>query len=168
MLHNESNALRAPSGDEVLDRLFELALTLAEITEQGLAERGLSRARAHMITELYHRHAVTQRELAEALRVTPRNVTGLVDALEATGFVSREPHPTDRRATLVSLTKHGNAIAAALSADHHSFATQLLGDIPASDLTGFLTTLDRVLVHLRAVASPKSRQETAVMPAAPR
>ena len=36
-----------------------------------------------------------------------RNVTGLVDALEGAGFVTRSPHPTDRRATVVSLTPQG-------------------------------------------------------------
>ncbi len=41
---------------------------------------------------------MTQRALADALQVTPRNVTGLVDALADSGFVERAPHPTDRRA----------------------------------------------------------------------
>ncbi len=53
----------------------------------------------------------TQRELAEALGVSARNVTGLVDALVETGFVRRGPHPTDRRATLVSLTDPGPRVA---------------------------------------------------------
>ncbi|MEN3610618.1 MarR family transcriptional regulator [Plantactinospora sp. ZYX-F-223] len=44
-------------------------------------------------------------ELSQALKCTPRNVTGLVDALEAAGFVARSAHPTDRRATVVSLTQ---------------------------------------------------------------
>ena len=61
---------------------------------------------------LLHQHGPsTQRELAEALGVSARNVTGLVDALVETGFVTRGPHPTDRRATLVSLTAHGAEVA---------------------------------------------------------
>jgi len=155
--------------DEVLGRLFELALTLAEITERGLADRGLSRARAHMITELYRRQKpLTQRELAAALGVSARNVTGLVDALEATGFVLRGPHPTDRRATLVSLTEHGHTVAAALRADHHDFAVQLLASVPDDDLTGFVTTLDQVLVHLRAAASLPPTQDVDPAPIASR
>lgn len=34
-----------------------------------------------------------------SLVAEPRNVTDLVDALERDGYVTREPHPTDRRAT---------------------------------------------------------------------
>jgi hypothetical protein len=41
--------------------------------------------------------------------VSPRNVTGLVDGLAESGFVTREPHPTDRRATLVALTERARA-----------------------------------------------------------
>jgi DNA-binding MarR family transcriptional regulator len=41
-----------------------------------------------------------------------RNVTGLVDALQADGFVMRSPHPTDQRTTLVTLTEQGGAAAA--------------------------------------------------------
>src|SRR5450830_1968788 len=36
-------------------------------------------------------------DLAEELTVTPRNVTALVDALEADALVRRIPHSTDRR-----------------------------------------------------------------------
>jgi DNA-binding MarR family transcriptional regulator len=43
-------------------------------------------------------------DLADALGVTPRNITALVDGLEEEGIVRRLPHPTDRRATLIELT----------------------------------------------------------------
>ena len=46
---------------------------------------------------------MTQRTLSQALRVSPRNVTGLLDALEAGGYVTRGRHPTDRRAQLMGV-----------------------------------------------------------------
>jgi DNA-binding MarR family transcriptional regulator len=36
----------------------------------------------------------------------------MVDALEAAGLVARQPHPTDRRATLIELTPAGQREAA--------------------------------------------------------
>ena len=66
---------------------------------------GLTPSRTHLLWELGHRGPVPQRVLAEALKVTPRAVTGLVDALAADGLVTREPHPTDRRAALVTLNR---------------------------------------------------------------
>ena len=47
------------------------------------------------------------RDLGDQLGVSPRNMTAMVDALEDAGLVVRQPHPTDRRATLVTLTPGG-------------------------------------------------------------
>ena len=58
---------------------------------------------------------MTQRELSRALRCTPRNVTGLLDALEDSGLVVRRPHPRDRRASLVNLTLGGKRTSAAFA-----------------------------------------------------
>jgi DNA-binding MarR family transcriptional regulator len=51
----------------------------------------------------------TMTQLANALGVTQRRVTALVDALEGDGFLERRPHPTDGRSTVVTLTKAGRA-----------------------------------------------------------
>ena len=48
--------------------------------------------------------------LAAHLHIAPRSATEVVDALEAKGLVHRSPDPTDRRATLVSLTGRGVAL----------------------------------------------------------
>lgn len=45
------------------------------------------------------------------LQVHPASVTNAVDRLEAQGFVTREAHPNDRRATLAVLTPEGRKIA---------------------------------------------------------
>ena len=82
--------------------------------------------------------------------MSPRNVTGLVDALVATGFVSREPHPSDRRATLVRFTEHGADVARSLERDQHEFARTLFAGMPKAQLDGFVQGLDAVLDRLRA------------------
>ena len=141
------------SATGALERLFELALVLGEAMERGLAERGLTPARAELLWRLGRRGPLTQRELSQALQCTPRNVTGLVDALEADGFVRRGAHPTDRRATLVELTEQGQTAAAAMDAGHQQFAALLFADLTDADLTSFVAALDRVLVRLREAAA---------------
>ncbi len=138
---------------DALDRLFELAVVLFEAMERGLADRRLSRPRAEVLWRLYHQGPMTQRELSEALECTPRNVTGLLDALQADGLASRGPHPTDRRATLVSLTEQGTVTVAALRTEHQAGADFLFGDVPAAGLTTFVTTVDHVLARLREAES---------------
>jgi DNA-binding MarR family transcriptional regulator len=48
--------------------------------------------------------------LAAHLHIAPRSATEVIDALEGKGLVARSPDPTDRRATLVSLTPRGVAL----------------------------------------------------------
>ena len=138
-----------PRSAEALARLFELASLLTGPADRRLAEEGLTRARAEVIWRLHALGPVTQRELSEALRCTPRNVTGLVDALEAAGLVSRGPHPTDRRATLVELTGQGRALASQWQADYLDFASRLFAGLDAGEVAGFVSALDRVLDRLR-------------------
>jgi len=45
--------------------------------------------------------------IGQQLGLTPSTMTGLVDRLEKQGFLRRERHPNDRRATVLSLTRKG-------------------------------------------------------------
>jgi len=61
--------------------VLELVAVLQEDTTRSLARDGLTAARAHLLWELQHRGPTPQRALADALRVSARNITGLVDGL---------------------------------------------------------------------------------------
>jgi DNA-binding MarR family transcriptional regulator len=142
--------LTGPAPIEALNRSFELAARLGGAMEQGLEDLGLTVARATVIWQIHNRGPMTQRELSRLLEVTPRNVTGLIDALEATGFVTREPHPSDRRATLVTLTDRGRDVGGLRDTGYQEFAARLFVDIPAEHLAAFVATLDQVLTRLRS------------------
>src|SRR4051812_43806897 len=132
-----------------LDRVLELVAVLDADSRRELAHDGLTSARAHVLGELRQRGPLPQRALAEVLRVSPRNVTGLVDGLVDGGFVTREPHPGDRRATLVSFTERGAATAARLERDHTELARLLFAGLPEDRFRAFADGLDHVLARLR-------------------
>jgi DNA-binding MarR family transcriptional regulator len=134
---------------EALERLLEMTTLLGEGMEADTAGRGLTVARAEVVWLVHHRGPMRQRDLADALRVSPRNVSGLLDALEATGFVSRTSHPSDRRATLIQLTEKGAAAAGALASDQAEFARYLFGDLSRAELDRFLETAGKLLGRLR-------------------
>ncbi|MFI8836351.1 MarR family winged helix-turn-helix transcriptional regulator [Streptomyces afghaniensis] len=134
-----------------LDRLFELSEVLGAMMQRGVAERGLTTARAGVLWALFHEGPMTQRALAGRLRVTPRNVTGLLDALQEDGLVVREAHPSDRRATLVSLSGDGRALTAELRSGRDDLAAALFADMPPGQLDAFTTSLAQVIDRLKAV-----------------
>ena len=84
-------------------------------------------------------------QIAAHLRVAPRSVTDVIDALEERGLVERAPDPDDRRATVVTLTAPGrrlvDEIDEARRADAHSYFAQLSDRDQA--------TLRRILSHPR-------------------
>ena len=121
---------------------------------RAITALGLTPARTHLLWELGRRGPVPQRVLADALKVTPRAITGLVDALVADGLVTRERHPTDRRATLVTFTPRGAELVAQLQRDHKELARALFASMPDREFGSFSDSLagliDRLRAHLAA------------------
>lgn len=136
--------------EDALNRILELSVLVTEDMNRGLARDGLTPSRAHLVWELMQRGPSTQRSLADALRVSARTITGLIDGLVDTGFVTREPHPTDRRATLVTFTERGTAVAEKMAGGHVEFAEIIFGGLSDRDFAALVSGLDHVLVRLRA------------------
>lgn len=139
-----------------LDRLLEVTVVLGSDMAGHLESQGLTESRAHLLLVLHEHGPVTQRVLADALDVAPRTVTGLVDGLVASGHVTREPHPTDRRATLVTPTADGAEAAGALAEGRLELAEALFADWRPPRLESLVTGLDEVLSTLRALVEDAS------------
>ncbi len=128
-----------------LDKVLHLSTLVSTDLARFEQDSGLTGARVHLLWALGLTGQGTQQSLATALNVTPRNVTGLVDGLVASGHVTREPHPTDRRAKLVTPTELGRRTIRDLRDSHGDLARQLLGHVPSRRLAAFVTTLDETI-----------------------
>ena len=131
------------------DQVLELALLLDEDMERELTARGLTKARTRVLWEMVQRPAAHQKELAAAVGVTPRTMTGLIDGLAATGFVVRTPDPDDRRAQRVELTSRGRDTAQWLVTSRITLAGDLFGGMSAEQFACFTQGLTEVILRLR-------------------
>lgn len=61
---------------------------------------------------LDERDLLSQQEIAHRLGIDRTTMVGLVDGMERKGFVTRRPHPDDRRKNVVELTPAGRATLA--------------------------------------------------------
>ncbi|MEO3785992.1 MarR family transcriptional regulator [Actinocorallia sp. B10E7] len=148
-LHDDRCSLTVDGARRALERLLELAEATAGFAERGLAAHGLSRARASVLWVLHHRGPVTQRELSDAVGVTPRNITGLVDALEADGYAVRRRHPNDRRAMLVSLTAKGAETMRDAQSTYDKGALSVFSDMSPRELDAFLSMAGGLIERVR-------------------
>ena len=133
------------SVEATLDKVLALSMLVAADMARFEAAERVTGPRLHLLWQLGVSGPCTQRALADALGVTPRNITGLVDGLVESGHVTREPHPTDRRATLVTPTSAGAEFVARLRASHEDLAEQLFGHMTPRQLATFTRGLDETL-----------------------
>ena len=130
---------------------MHLSMLMAADLGRYEQESGLTQARIHLLWQLGADGPCTQQQLARALDVTPRNVTGLVDGLVASGHVTREPHPTDRRATLVTPTPRGTSVIRENQEGYAEMAERLFGDLPARRLGELTAVLDETIARFSAL-----------------
>ena len=140
------------SPEATLDKVLALSMLVSADMARFEAAEHVTGPRLHLLWQLGVNGPCTQRALADALEVTPRNITGLVDGLVDSGHVTREPHPTDRRATLVTPTPVGAAFLSRLRASHANLAEQLFGHMTPRRLAAFTRGLDETIERFARLA----------------
>jgi DNA-binding MarR family transcriptional regulator len=149
---------------EVFDRLLQIALLIQEDLARSFTGTNLTVPRTHLLWELHRLGPSTQRTLATTLKVSPRNVTGLVDALEASGYVARTPHPKDRRAILLTLTDQGSQTMAQMEHERNHIAAELVADLDTEQQDRLRQGLDSIVARLQglmATAAASGRKRSA-------
>lgn len=142
----------------VLDRLLEISELFQRDMARAFEGTSLTTARVRLLWELAHGGPSTQQALATRLEVSARNITGLVDALEAGGHVTRSPHPGDRRATIVALSASAERMMERMQREHAELTAELLGAVDAVDRPALARGVDAIAERLRQlIAADEAR-----------
>lgn len=107
-----------------------------------IAEFGLTPVQGMALSSLDAAAPPTMSELAQAMHCDNSTLTGVVDRLEALGYVERRPAPGDRRARCVALTPSGVELQQRFRAAMRPAPPQLatLTEDEAAQLHRLLTT----------------------------
>jgi DNA-binding MarR family transcriptional regulator len=73
----------------------------------GLGRYGLDDSATMALIAVHINGPLTPSEVAAAVHLTPPATTELLDRLDRAGYITRGPHPSDRRKVLVSATLAG-------------------------------------------------------------
>jgi DNA-binding MarR family transcriptional regulator len=75
-------------------------------------------------------------EMVRRLGVTRQSFSQLVDSLVTRGYVTRDPHPDDRRRMVLALTERGRVAADAVMAGARAVDEQLAARLTDAELDG--------------------------------
>ncbi len=145
-------------GDHRLTTTWLLAETHAGVTdhfERELESLGVSGSAFEVMIRLARSgsHRLRMTELAAQSTLTNSGLTRLIDRLELSGMVIREPCETDRRGSFASLTPAGLAkLQGVLPAHLVTIDRVVTGVLEPHELTALLSALRKV----RAVVKPGS------------
>jgi len=89
--------------------LSQLGFHVAAKAAEASAPLGFALPHFGVLTFLERYEGQTQQRIAEAVAANRNTMVAIIDDLERLGLAQRQPHPSDRRANAVHLTKQGRA-----------------------------------------------------------
>src|SRR2546426_5440976 len=119
-MKNEATSKKATdlSGTHVWLVMMKAHRTLERLAVQSVESSGVGLSDFAVLEMLLHKGPQPVNEIGRRIALTSGAITTAVDRLESRGLVTREAHPSDRRARMVQLTAQGKKEAARLFAGH--------------------------------------------------
>ena len=112
--------------------------------ENELNDTGLAGNHTPCLMALYRHPGISQEELARRIHNNKSTITRQLCALEAAGYVRREPSPDDRRVTLVWPTEKALAIEARIRDVMHGWNAYLTEELTDEEKAVLSGLMDRI------------------------
>lgn len=126
--------------------LGRAALRSQYLTQCELAAEGMRKWHYAVLACVTEAGPLTQAEIGRRLGVDRSDVVALLDDLEAEGYVSREPDPTDRRRNQVTATTKGKKELVRLDGLMAKANEELLAPLSTAERAKLLELLGRIAV----------------------
>jgi DNA-binding MarR family transcriptional regulator len=138
-------AAQAPSPAQVADEFFSLYHVLRRHVdrhvEAAMGESNVPMACSKLLGVLNEHGPRRFTELAKITGTGARSLTQTVDTLERDGLARRQPDPSDRRATLVTITDLGTTTYLSSVEPKQEAFEHLFGALSAEERTRFSAAL---------------------------
>ncbi len=118
---------------------------------------GLTRAQWRALKWLSSGEGLYQSELAEQLEMEPIAVGRVIDRLQSSGFVERQPDPADRRRWRLCLTDQAHAVLDDMQTISLGLRRDAMKGISAAEIETTAAVLERIKSNLLALDAPASK-----------
>jgi DNA-binding MarR family transcriptional regulator len=133
-----------PREPEFLVQLRQTQHAVRTLLDAGLAETGLTMPQYAVLAEIDRQGELSASDLAREFGMTAQTVNVLVQGLETSRLLRRDPHPTHGRILLASLTPAGRKALKQGLEVALGVQDQLLSCVPASDRPKLLRQLKAI------------------------
>lgn len=128
-----------------LRMLSTTKLISQEIRRRLRSEFGATLPQFDLMAQLYRqKDGLRLGELSKRTMVTNGNITGLVERLEADGYIQRVTPDADRRVTLAKLTDTGTALFSRMAVAHESWLQDMMADVDPSMISALWSEIGSV------------------------
>jgi MarR family transcriptional regulator for hemolysin len=131
-------------------RLTQVSRAVSRAFDEALAAVGGSLPVWLVLLNLKTRSLANQRELAEAMGIKEATLTHHLNAMEASGLVTRQRDPANRRVHVVALTTAGEAAFVRLRGAAVAFDRQIRRGITDAEAATFGELLGRLAANAGA------------------
>lgn len=100
--------------------------------------------------QLYRKDGLSQSELAGLIDSDPMTLSGMMERLEAKGFVVRRPAPTDSRAKIVLITEAAREVVGNMKAEMVKAQQQALTGISEEERLQLIRSMQQMSENLGA------------------
>jgi DNA-binding MarR family transcriptional regulator len=140
----------AESEDRWMPAWLSLIRTHARLWDLAEAQmrtgHGLTMARYDVLAQLANAGGrLRLSDLASAIVLSQSGLSKLLDRMEASGLVRRDPDPRDARSAFAAITPLGRSLARQARKGHHDFLQQAFGDaLDDRDLGDLTRVMNRI------------------------
>lgn len=128
--------------------IAEIDRLLSREYDRRMRALGLTRAQWWVLAQLHFRDGITQTELAADLGLGKQALGGLLDRLQAKGWIERRAHPRDRRANCVYRTAAVSDLLARMRRIALDMTREQLGCLDRRQQEQLVELLGRLRAHL--------------------
>jgi len=144
-----------------MDRLRNFGFLIKDVSrlsglnfERHSVELNLSITQCKVLAHLQRNKGVTQVQLAELSEIDPMTLVRVIDRMEAEQWVSREPHPTDRRARCLVLKPAALPILQQMWRLADRARAEALAGFSVDEKEQLMNLLERAHANLSALLAP--------------
>ena len=95
----------------------------------AVASHDLSLSQAMVMARIAKEGPAAASDLARAEGIKPQSMGTILSELERSGLIAREPHPTDRRQKVISLTTKGLAVRKTASNEKRTWLSKAISQL---------------------------------------